>query len=156
MARQILMSQQFAITLTLNPKLFKHNVLQQRSILQGTINTIDASNKCTLGLCCEITQNGNIHAHGFVKVPLEGKKNPIFRIHDVFRPYMDIIGFICIKPITTYHNWLHYCLKEHASTVLELDSENPIIIDEMGDFSTLDESVVKILNHTCNCDFESP
>lgn len=152
------MSQQYAITLTLNPKLFKLSPLLQLNALHEVLNGLVGDEKLDLSICCEFTQNGNIHAHGFVRVPLNGigKKNPIYQINYAFKKYNDIMGYIMVKPIDSYHGWLHYCLKDYNESKIELETENPIAIDNMGDFSIIDPEVYKVINKTCECDWKRP
>lgn len=156
MATEKKLSQQYAITLTLNPKLFKLPPLLQRNALQGVLNELVGDEKLDLSVCCEFTQNGNIHAHGFVRVPLLNNKNPIYQINYAFKKHNDIMGYITVKPIDKYHGWLHYCLKDYEESKIELDGESPVCIDNMGDFSILDEDVQKVMNKTCDCGWKRP
>jgi len=149
----VIMSQQYALTITLNPKLFTLDVLTQRNQLMSVLNGLIADEKLDLSVIVEFTQSFNIHAHGFVRVPLKLSRNPIFLIHDIFRKYKSLIGFIYIKPISEYHNWLHYCLKDYHLTKVELEGENPVILNNMGDFSLADIEVQNILSNKCECEY---
>jgi len=146
----VIMSQQYALTITLNPKLFTLDVLTQRNQLMSVLNGLIADEKLDLSIIVEFTTSFNIHAHGFVKVPLKVTRNPMFLIHDIFRKYKTVVGFICIKPITNYHTWLHYCLKDYHITKIELEGENPVILNNMGDFSLADVEVQNILTLKCD------
>lgn len=130
-------SQQYAITITLNPSLFHLATQFQRNAIQGVLNGIVQNGDAQLSLICEMTQSYNIHLHGFVKIPItKSKKSVIHQIHNIFRDLKDI-GYICVKPIDKYIGWLSYCLKEYERTLLELEGHNPVIINDMGDFTDI-------------------
>lgn len=153
---ELKMSSQFALTITLHPRMYAQSVLHQRSYIQGILNQLICDQQADISAIVELTQSGNIHVHAFIRVPLQGKKGVNVLINNLFRKHSDV-GCICIKPISTYHGWLHYCLKDYHQTKVELDSEDPVITNNMGDFSLLDDDVQMILNGVseCDCDYKT-
>lgn len=123
-------SSPWAITLTLNPKMFHLNVLQQRNSIQGIINGLCYDSNIKMSLVCEMTQHYNCHFHGFVQVAFRAsaRKTIPHYVADALRSIKDL-GFWCVKPIEDHQGWLNYCLKEYEVTKIALDGESPIISD---------------------------
>lgn len=126
-------SSEFALTITLHPKMYHMAMIMQRNALQGILNSLQEY--CKMSMIVEITTSYNIHAHGVIQVPLNHNKSVQHIVHDIFRCIKDI-GFICVKPIDDSEGWLDYCLKDYHITNTEL-IENPVIIDNCGFFSPL-------------------
>lgn len=130
-------SQQYAVTITLNPTLFNLATQFQRNEIQGALNTI-VENKCAqFSLICEMTRSFNVHLHGVMRVPItKSKKSMLHQCQEVFRNVKDA-GYVCIKPITEYKHWIFYCIKDYDKTFNELEGQSPVVINNMGDFTDI-------------------
>lgn len=123
-------SASFALTLTLNPKLYTLEPVIQRNLLQGILNTLSQDGSMKLTMFAELTQSQNIHAHGLVQVKLNGNKTVAFIFASLTRKYKDL-GHWCIKPITDHDIWYKYCVKEQQQ-FLDNVGETSLLIDDLN------------------------
>lgn len=119
----------FALTLTLNPKLYALDPVMQRNTIQGVLNTLSYNKDLRLTVWCELTQSQNVHIHGFVQVPLNGTKTVQYIFASKVRNLRDI-GHWCIKPITSTLGWYTYCTKDTLSFLTNTQC-NPLLMDDL-------------------------
>lgn len=126
--------ERYAVTVTLNPKLFRLNTRGQykRAVLEMNILTekLEEFDMFFEMMEPELTEANNIHFHGILcyvpdKDPLYTKYRATKVWHDIMRPFQSrkILGFTCLKPLLDYHGWVGYINKEHektAETLLQL------------------------------------
>lgn len=121
-------TQDYALTVTLQPKYHKLSVEEQYDLLNNQINIITKRYpNVFLTLVVELTKSFNIHAHGFIKSPLE--KTALRKMYDIFRNDV-IIGYIYIKPIDDHSKWLEYICKDIDKTRESMYCRLPVIIDQ--------------------------
>lgn len=121
------LSQEYAITITLQPKLFKQSIEKQYDMLENEIRQKIETDNIYLTLVVELTKSYNIHAHGFIKVI---NKNAVRFIYDSFRNN-PVIGYIYVKPVDDHGKWLDYITKNLKMTKDTLNCRIPIICDEL-------------------------
>lgn len=124
-------TQQYAITITVNPKFYSLTLEEQYDLLQEELNDICNVNEIHLDLIVELTQSFNIHGHGYISIPRkQSTESPPKRIHDFFRK-SKIIGHIMVKPIDHYNGWYDYCVKEFRTTKQNM-MRDPVIHNHEG------------------------
>lgn len=128
-------SSDHAITLTLNPKLFHLDPVIQRNIIQGKLNELNINGSIKGTFWCELTQNQNIHVHGFIRVPINGTKTVPYIFASIVRADKDI-GHWCIKQIEDWNGWKTYCTKE-ADITKQNTGEHSLLCDflDYADFN---------------------
>lgn len=120
-------SQNYAITVTLQPKLFKQSIEQQYDALQEDIKEIKGDSNIMISLVVELTKSYNIHAHGFICARSKIAKR---YIHDKFRKRIST-GFIYLKPIDNHDVWLKYVTKNIEETRSTIYCRPPVLVDEL-------------------------
>lgn len=109
----------FAITLTMKPRLFKNKLEDQYDMLKDEITRLTKFNSCIF--VCELTKSMNVHAHGLVRA--RSKR----LVYDIFRS-SNIIGFILVKPKVS-EGWLDYMFKDVKETKETLFCRHPLMIN---------------------------
>jgi len=121
-------SQEYAITVTLLPKLFKQSIEKQYEMLETEIQNMLEHRSIHLTLVVELTKSYNIHAHGFIRVSQQ--KNAVRYIYDIFRN-SPVTGHIYVKPVDDHPKWLEYICKSLKETKESMYCKPPIICDEL-------------------------
>lgn len=113
-------SMSFAITLTLNPKLFHHDCVTQHNLFMQELCKLCEACAWRVSLVLELTKSFNCHYHGFIQIPIDkkSKKSIQHRITDILRTNK-IIGYTYIKDIDNDQIWLEYTTKEITTTFKE-------------------------------------
>lgn len=127
-------SQQYAFTITLSPKLFKHDATKQYDIthLELAQKLMNIAEEVTL--IAELTKRYNIHYHGIITFDCQKSRNLTKYFHDQFRSELHY-GFVDIKPITEYSIWLDYIKKELKETQDSI-SRRPLVCDQFNALPT--------------------
>lgn len=126
-------SQQYAITLTLHPKVRKMIAeLQYEAYAHQTVGEIQKFfPNCKTTLFVELTKTFDIHFHGKISFDmrtLRSNQNVPRMFRDVFRDHK-YIGFVLLKPITDQSVWDEYITK--SSNDFEKDTGKfPMLINE--------------------------
>lgn len=121
-------TQDYALTVTLQPKYHKLAVEEQYDLLNNRINDILKQNRFVkITLIVELTKSFNIHGHGFIKIKLS--RTSLRQMYDIFRNDK-IIGYVYLKPIDDHVKWLDYTTKDIKQTMINCLSRDPIIIDQ--------------------------
>lgn len=125
LGKKIPLSVDIALTVTLQPKMFKEVPPSQyrMSITELELMLLDITGRNYV-IIPELTpKNGNVHYHIILKIPvtqLVQKKGPIYCIRNIFRNTKHF-GYIDIKQCTDVQGWIQYMLKELDQTILMLD-----------------------------------
>lgn len=125
------LSQEYAITITLAPKLRRLNTEDQEEIFRESIIETLNQSSAKASLVFELTQNMDIHAHGFIKVPIHPTRPAKQIICNMFRR-KTATGFICVKVVEDYQTWYSYCIKDMKETYE--NGITPIQIDDLKIF----------------------
>jgi len=121
-------SQDYAITITLKPFLYKESLESQYDKLWEEVDKMYKFSACwQQTIVVEVTKSFNIHAHGFIKV--RNSRNALRTIYDFFRKNASI-GFVYVKPVECHNTWLEYVLKDIKKTYDTLYCRRPIMIDQ--------------------------
>lgn len=137
----------YAITITLRPKLFQLDCVEQlKSGRQEIIKFLDKNPDIRCSLAYEFTKSFNIHFHGTIKtVDMSYYTSFPKFIHDHFRK-SKVIGFICIKQIDNIESWTDYIIKDYENT-RQIMNEFPTIRD---DYNLLPDYLSQFLIETKN------
>lgn len=129
-------TQEYALTMTLKPSLFKLPLQEQ--IERSMVDIYKFMEYLTAEglLIAEITKNANIHYHGILTFNVRSKYSTYIEYHikDLLRTSTKV-GFICIKPVTEETKWKQYILKDISATSA-LINMNPIVYN----LKSIDES----------------
>lgn len=134
-------SQRYAFTVTLNPRMFRDNAeVQYDNVAEiANVKVSSIANKYTM--VCELTKNCNIHFHGICDFQL-GPVNLIKRFYDYFRCKCKnryqckcTLGFVNIKVIEDENGWIEY-IKKDLKTTYDSICRSPIIHDGLNVFET--------------------
>lgn len=113
-----------ALTVTLQPKLFKHDPPMQYRETISALELLLKQYECKYVIVPELTpKNMNVHYHCLVKMPLTGhvnKKGVIYSIRNMFRN-TKYFGYIDVKKTEDTSGWINYMMKEIKSTIVYLD-----------------------------------
>lgn len=141
-------SYEMAFTVTLKPKLYDYRATEQYDLSFQQIfeKLLLLSYKNQFTLVAELTKNFNIHYHGIVKMPLEGK-SCMKKFHDAFRG-SKLFGFVNIKQITEQPIWIEYISKEIGNT-RDLVSRPPVIYDYFSYIKT--GALTNVISHISEC-----
>lgn len=119
--KKIPYSVDYALTVTLNPKLFRYDPpLQYRETHQALYQLLNTITDKFMMIPELTPQNQNVHYHGIIKIPLEGNKPSNYYIRNLFRQ-TKLYGHICIKQIDDYDKWVEYIFKDLPVTCQLLD-----------------------------------
>lgn len=140
----------YAITITLQPKLYKYKLEEQYDRTYLHVGKQLKALGTKVDLIAEITKhNCNLHYHGILKFyNFKPKTNLIIKFYDHFR--MDpIIGFVNIRQMDDEQGWKDYITKEIYYTKESLD-RMPIVINEISKFKLCnDYGHMKIDEYLC-------
>lgn len=121
-----------ALTVTYQPKLFKHTPPMQYRETYSALSLHLLKNNCKYVIVPELTpKNENIHYHVLIKLPLTKeieKKGVLYVLRNMFRNVKDI-GYTVIKKCEDTEGWWKYMTKELPHTINILDLL-PEYIDE--------------------------
>jgi len=134
-----LLSQQYAFTVTLNPRLYNENseiqydntsvrLLQKLSLISNNVT-----------LVAELTKSCNIHYHGIIDFKIYNKEASLMRkFYDHFRcrhknkHVCDCdFGFVHMKPIDNYPIWKDYITKSLTETRKAINRP-PVLHDDFN------------------------
>jgi len=120
----------YACTFTLRPNMYRHSLKKQYDLLKSAVESVPFY----LSLVCELTNSGNIHAHGIIKEVAKTVQGSFKQyILEYFRGNK-VIGYICLKPITDKDKWVKYCLKNYYQTKVDLYFAPTVMINEDSGF----------------------
>jgi len=119
----------YALTVTLQPKIFKKTIREQYDLAKLEIGVV--SRTMHISAITELTQSGNLHFHGIVSQKYQQKRGTFKQtVHDVFRN-SKVFGFVCVRPLTDPNIWKDYCTKHIEETKKELDDRPIIFVDDL-------------------------
>jgi len=102
----------YAITLTLNPKMYSKKPLTQYKYSCLRLNEIIKDESLDfVELVPELTNSNNIHYHGTILLQHQKWAYANDYIHELFRKEQ-IFGFLCIKDLTDSDKWSEYISKQ--------------------------------------------
>lgn len=127
MLKKNALSWEYAITITLNPKLFKLTTRQQFEKTANEIVKFMKTMTTKLTLVTEVTEKYNIHYHG---VFVTDRKNIQYKINNMVRGHK-LFGFVMIKPVTDLGGWVEYLGKDIKKTK-GMMNVLPIICNDFG------------------------
>lgn len=132
--------QLYAITVTMNPKVFVNDINTQKKLLQQAIGNL--TNIIKISLICELTKSFNVHAHGVIQIQMDNTttRSPKQRIANLFR-MLSNVGFVAIKDLDNDVGWRDYCQKSYDDNLLEFEYDDPIIFDQCAFFNVTPFSV---------------
>lgn len=131
--RAIKHTQQYAITLTLHPKVRKMNAEEQyEEYAHQCVSELKRLfSNCKLTLICEMTKTFDIHFHGVISfdmATLRSNQNVPKMFRDSFRNHK-YIGFVLLKVIDNQSVWNEYIMKSLKD--FEKDTGKfPLLINE--------------------------
>lgn len=111
----------YAITFTLNPHMYKLLPEDQFEAGKGMLSSLFSSYKKTI--VAEFTKSYNIHFHGIIYSKTKRE------LYDKIRKNK-ILGFICLKQIESYEDWIEYIVKDTSKTYKELICKYPVIFND--------------------------
>jgi len=125
----------YAVTVSLNPRLYELKAEEQLLLTKTKILAIlrHNHNKCTI--VAEMTEARNIHYHCIMKVAATNKSTNIIKyIHDRLRVAPTWFGKQrCIKQVDNYDKWIKYITKDVFRTNEELEEcTTSVINDDYG------------------------
>lgn len=99
------------VTLTLNPELFKKDILHQFNAVQGPLLVLSQNHKCTM--VWELTTAGNMHFHAIFSFTksMGQPKTPRGILRKFVKAHESLFGYFYIKPCTNYMGWCAYLKK---------------------------------------------
>lgn len=100
----------YAVTMTLKPSYYELKVQDQYNMLQNII--LERYKNYKKSLFVEFTENHNLHVHGII---YSSTKRGIYDARK-----RSCIGYIKVKPIQNYQDWVFYCVKNTITTYQEL------------------------------------
>lgn len=143
MAEKPRFTQDYAITITLDPRIrefsttHQHDIMRynienviKKRIVEAVMSYLDVKPSTLppiyLTLVAELTKSFDVHYHGIISFPLVYKiRDPAIFLRNVFRERYkgnpakmeskDFIGFICLKPIDDWTKWTDYITKDIIS-----------------------------------------
>lgn len=129
-------TQQYAVTITMHPKVRKYTAEEQyerfaHTVVIESLQKLFPSSKITL--VCELTKSHDLHFHGIISFNLallRANQNVPRWFRDKFRNHATV-GFVLLKVIDNQEIWLDYILKTVTAFKEDLKL-NPILIDEHG------------------------
>jgi len=132
------MSQNYALTITLNPRYRTIGSIEQFDQTGYRIGEILASKfpHCKLTLIAEFTKSYDIHYHGVISFDISHilkDENLCLIFRDTFRKDR-MIGYVLLKPIDNQPVWNEYIRKDYIETKKYLGGKNPVIIDDYNIF----------------------
>lgn len=104
-------TQRYAFTVTLKPRMFNHTAEQQYDKTQEQLSLLLKAIGYEVSMCAELTKGMNIHYHGTINFKCEPTVLPDKLFIDSFRR-SNIFGFINIKPINDEPKWMEYISKD--------------------------------------------
>lgn len=121
-------SVEYAITITLKPKLYDHDAVNQYDLTY-----IEVYKKCKsmcnkLTLVAETTKAYNIHYHGIITFTLKPNVNLMRMFTDAFRRDK-LFGYVNIKPIDNDEKWKEYIRKTLKEFRVDLNRP-PVLCDD--------------------------
>jgi len=134
-------SQDYAITVTLHPKVRKFTAEQQYDKFAHDVVLIELLKlfpKSRLSLVCELTKSYDIHFHGIISFNmalLKANTNVPRWFRDKFRN-QSIIGFVLCKVIDNKDVWIEYILKSLPEFNKDMQRQG-LITDDYGIASPL-------------------
>lgn len=125
-------TQEYAFTITLQPKLHKHSIRHQLDCTAYSI--LPLFPHCLITIVVELTKQYNVHYHGIIQFykPLLKGKTPLSYWYNKLRNHATI-GFTCLKVIDDIENWKKYITKDIITTKEELNNtiyKNVILRDQ--------------------------
>lgn len=122
----------YAITLTLNPKLYRM-IPDDQFIKMSQI--IDELRDYKISIVAELTQQQNVHAHGTIDI--EGNKD-LKNFWNIIRGLQkgDLGKMICLKQITNEPQWIEY-LKKDLKLTKEICNADPWYKDDFSYRNTI-------------------
>lgn len=132
-------SQKYAFTVTLKPKLYDHNAEDQydktSTVLEQSLAKVGHHFTCVT----ELTKSANIHYHGVIDFEMN-HPNFIKKFHDHFRCRCSnkykckcLFGYVNIKVLEKEDGWKDYISKELKVTYDSI-SRRPIVRDDFNYF----------------------
>lgn len=120
---KIVPSIEYALTVTLNPKLYRFKPSEQYRLTQLGLDQMFEKTEWKISIIPEVTQNYNIHYHCIVSAYniKKYKKGVVYSIHNKFRKMKHLYGYIYLKPITEFHIWQEYMVKDIEKTKQIID-----------------------------------
>lgn len=131
-------SQQYSLTLTLKPYLYKETAINQLLQSQDSIITVlkNPSLNCDGLVVAELTKQFNIHYHGYIyfNTKLKYPQEHLAHLIKQLKP----IGRFEIEPVSNQLIWEKYCIKELYKTADILSIKTPIIFNQRDKTKTYD------------------
>lgn len=116
----------YAITITLRPKIYSKPYEDQFTETATNINRLFPS--CRLTLIAELTQTENIHYHGVISIPLSVGPSPTKYFFDQLRK-LSAIGKSECKQLMHWDTWKEYLNKDIKKNI-DLNYFYPIVRDD--------------------------
>lgn len=145
---------EFAITITLLPKMYKKPLEEQYDESISEIEKLSLDESFTISLIAEITKQHNVHYHGKIQTNTKGRdRSFLSHIYNIFRN-RTTTGFISVKEINDDIAWESYCVKNIEETHKHMD--RPVVAtDGLRYFVKYDvrniEKFVESESCTCTC-----
>lgn len=115
----------YGITVTIRPKWYKMLPEDQFDLTVAEITGKLNGYQCKYTLIAEFTKSYNIHFHGILHFT-EKQKDYIRLLYDIFRNSR-YVGFIMVKPVDNYNEWIEYITKDIKETYKTLICRHPVI-----------------------------
>jgi len=128
----------YALTITLLPKIYKYEPEQQYDLTYDHILRKLKSLTNYFTLVAEVTKSINLHMHCIIKFPLIKGKLWDKEIKKLFRqdPF---VGFTCMKQVEDFNGWVEYVRKDLDKSLQYLN-RRPIIYDTYDVFDLKDRA----------------
>jgi len=111
-------SKDFALTITLRPKIYGYEPLEQFKRSFEYLQAAFPSDKFKATIVWELTPTGkNIHYHGFISILLgkasQGKPiDLVLVLQNRLRPYNHVLGLATFKEVLDHPGWKQYISKD--------------------------------------------
>lgn len=111
----------YAITYTINPHYYKMLPEEQYDVGVNMIKALFADYKLTI--IAEFTKAFNVHFHGIIYSKTKRE------LYDLIRKNK-ILGFINVKPIENWEDWVMYITKNTIQTYKDFKCRHPVPIND--------------------------
>lgn len=128
----------FAITLTLHPRLFSLSIDEQYDIAKKEFLECLKKRKFDIRytIIAELTMAFNIHLHGIMCIVGVRSKCCLAYLNDLFRQSKIFGRQRLVKVIDDFDKWMEYLAKDYKKTWNALHCRNPIMFDTDDEIST--------------------
>lgn len=113
----------YAITFTLNPHMYKLMPEDQADMAVAMIKTVFPEELYKKTLVLELTKSFNVHVHGIMYSKTKRE------IYDRLRKNK-ILGFITVKQIENWSDWVDYITKDTIVTYKQLNCRHPVPVND--------------------------